>query len=211
MLFDFGGVVTTSLFEAFGHYEARQGLPDGLIRKINSTNPDSNAWARLERSEVGIEAFVEAFEAEAADMGHTVSGHDVLGCLSGELRPEMVEAIDRLAAGGFRLALLTNNFLPSNDEAPRDGPASAMRNVIDHFEVVVESSTAGCRKPDRRFYEIALERLGIEANEAVFLDDLGVNLKPARAMGMTTIKVLNAAQALEDLEQVVGIDLLGPA
>lgn len=202
MLFDFGGVITTSPFESFARYEAAHGLPDGFIRSINATNPDTNAWAKLERSDVGIDEFAHLFELESEALGHAVDAHAVLGCLSGDIRPQMVTALD-LLADTFALALLTNNFIAGSNP---DGPPEAA-SVLDKFDVIVESSTAGCRKPDRRFYELALEQLSIPAEEAVFLDDLGVNLKPARAMGMTTIKVIDADVALDELEAVVGVPL----
>jgi len=211
-LFDFGGVILSSPFEAFARYERANELPEGTIRRINATDPDTNAWARLERSEVDLAGFAELFEAEAASLGHEVDGRGVLELLSGDLRPTMVEAVrrcsQRLATG-----LLTNNFVTTRGEGSgldSDGHldrAAAIAAVVDMFDVVVESSRVGVRKPDLRFYEIACAELGIEPHEAVFLDDLGVNLKPARAMGMTTIKVVDPAAALVELEDVVGFPL----
>ncbi|HSL58416.1 MAG TPA: HAD-IA family hydrolase [Acidimicrobiales bacterium] len=211
-LFDFGGVILSSPFEAFARYERARGLPEGTIRHINATNPDTNAWARLERSEVDLDGFAELFAAEAAALGHDIDGHAVLELLSGDLRPAMVEAVrrcsERLATG-----LLTNNFVTRRGEGSgldSEGHldrAAAIAAVVDLFDVVVESSRVGVRKPDLRFYEIACAELGIEPHEAVFLDDLGVNLKPARAMGMTTIKVVDPASALAELEAVVGFPL----
>lgn len=203
VLFDFGGVILTSPFEAFAEYEERAGLRPGAIREINSNNPDSNAWARLERSEVGIDEFSSQFESEASALGHSVSGAEVLACLRGEVRPEMVRAIKHLKEA-FSIALLTNNFVSGTPQWTLDGSFAAL---VDLFDVIVESSEVGCRKPEQRFYEIALERLGIAAHDAVFLDDLGVNLKPAAVMGMTTIKVTDPAAALKELEQVVGVPL----
>lgn len=203
VLFDFGGVILTSPFEAFAAYEKRVGLAPGAIREINSANPDSNAWARLERAELDVDSFCALFESEADALGHRVSGEEVLGCLAGEVRPEMVTAIERLRAD-FSVALLTNNFVLGTPQWSSGGSFAAL---VPLFDVIVESSEVGCRKPERRFYEIALERLGITAHEAVFLDDLGVNLKPAAAMGMTTIKVVDPLVALGELEQLVGVTL----
>lgn len=203
VLFDFGGVILSSPFEAFAAYERRAGLPEGTIRTVNATNPDTNAWARLERSEVDLDAFVVEFEKEAAALGHTVSGAEVLECLHGEVRPEMVVAIRRLRER-FALALLTNNFLTGTPDWSSGG---SFHELVDLFDVVVESSRVGCRKPERRFYELALEELDISAEEAVFLDDLGVNLKPAREMGMATIKVVDPAVALAELEAIVDMPL----
>ena len=215
VLWDFGGVITTSPFDAFSAYEAANGLPSGTIRTLNATNPDSNAWARFERGELDVEGFATLFEEEAAAVGHRVDALKVLAGLRGELRPAMVEAVrrchERLLTG-----LLTNNFEPAGSPAPEGDAEPAgvdpeaglgYAAVIDLFHAVVQSSEVGHRKPDPAFYEIACEKLGIEPPEAVFLDDLGVNLKPARAMGMRTIKVVDPARALEELESVVGFAL----
>lgn len=203
MLFDFGGVILSSPFDAFATYEKRAGLAEGTVRSINATNPDTNAWARLERAQVDLDQFVEVFEAEALELGHVVSGAEVLECLKGELRPEMVEAIRRLRER-FAIALLTNNFLTGSPDWSSGG---SFAELVELFDVVVESSRVGCRKPERRFYELALEELDIAATEAVFLDDLGINLKPALEMGMATIKVTDPAKALDELESVVGMTL----
>ena len=203
VLFDFGGVILSSPFDAFDAYEQRVGLPRGFIRKVNSTDPDSNAWARFERSELDLDGFVRAFEAEAHALGHRVDGHAVLECLHGELRPAMVEAVRRCHEH-FGTALVTNNVVSGNEAWSSGG---SFAGLLEFFDVVVESSVVGCRKPEPRFYELALERLGIEPREAVLLDDLGINLKPARAMGMTTIKVTDPDVAIADLEAVVGIKL----
>jgi putative hydrolase of the HAD superfamily len=213
VVFDFGGVILSSPFEAFARYEAGAGLPAGFIRRLNATDPDTNAWARLERSEVDLAGFVGLFEAEARAAGHELDGRAVLAGLAGELRPEMVEALrrchERLAT-----ALLTNNFVAGtrSDGSP-DGPHAPGRfdEVLSHFDVVVESSQVGLRKPDPAIYELVCDKLGVEPAEAVFLDDLGVNLKPARAMGLTTIKVVDPLTALRELEAVVGFPLVdGP-
>lgn len=201
-LFDFGGVILTSPFEAFATYEHAQGLPEGFIRSLNATNPDHNAWARMERSEVTIPEFCERFEAEAREAGGELDAAAVLAALRGEIRPQMVEALRRCHQR-LKTACLTNNFVDADDE----GMPAKMPAVMEHFDVLVESSKAGCRKPDPRFYEIACEELGIEPSEAVFLDDLGINLKPAKAMGMTTIKVVDPDEAIGALETVVGFAL----
>jgi putative hydrolase of the HAD superfamily len=200
VFFDFGGVILTSPFDAFASYEQRSGLPAGFLRMVNSTNPDTNAWARLERSQIGLVEFVKAFEAECLALGHAVDGDAVLGCLQGEVRPAMVEAVRRCGER-FTTVLVTNNFLSGGSTPP------AWQAVLDLFDVVVESSRVGVRKPDARFYELACEMAGVEPNEVVFLDDLGVNLKPARALGMVTIKVEDPTVALRDLAQVTGLIL----
>ncbi|MFV0316138.1 MAG: HAD-IA family hydrolase [Microthrixaceae bacterium] len=200
VFFDFGGVILSSPFEAFENYERSAGLEPGTIRSINSTNPDSNAWARLERAELSVEDFETQFEAEAAALGHEVSGTEVIACLRGEVRPEMVSAL-RQIRGDYVTGLLTNNFLTGTPEWSSGG---SFAELVDLFDFVVESSLVGVRKPEPEFYEIALERAAVQATEAVFLDDLGVNLKPAREMGMATIKVVDPAVALAELAAVLG-------
>jgi putative hydrolase of the HAD superfamily len=198
-LFDVGGVILTSPFEAFSRYEAEHGLPDGFIRGINSTNPDTNAWARLERSDVTFDEFCRLFEAEARAAGGELDGREVMTLLAGEVRPAMVEAVRRCHER-LKTGMLTNNWAVDDGEGRLDA-------LLPHFDVVIESSKVGVRKPDPAFYELACERLAIEPAEAVFLDDIGANLKPARAMGMSTIKVTNPDDALAALEDVVGFPL----
>jgi len=202
VLFDFGGVMTSSPFENFATWEAAHDVPADTIRRINSTNPDTNAWAQLERSEVTPEEFDSLFAAEAAALGHEIPGAAVLECLKTELRPEMVRAAIRLHED-FTIAVLTNNFLKGDSAG-----VSMKSDVLSHFDAVIESSVVGVRKPDPEFYEVACREVGVPAERCVFLDDLGINLKPARALGMQTIKVLSAAQALTDLGAIVGIDLI---
>lgn len=204
-LFDFGGVILSSPFEAFARYEADHGLPDGFLRRVNATNPDTNAWAQLERNHVGIDEFCARFEAEARELGGEVVGRDVLALLSGELRPEMVEAVRRCSER-LKTGLLTNNVITMRAEE-MSGSSDPHVAVLGLFDVIVESSRVGTRKPDPAFYEHACEMLDIVPSEAVFLDDLGINLKPAKAMGMTTIKVGDPAVAIAELEQVVGFPL----
>jgi putative hydrolase of the HAD superfamily len=203
--FDFGGVILSSPFEAFNAFEARAGLPRDFIRTVNSTNPDANAWARFERSQVGFDDFCDLFEAECLALGHVVDARALMPLLAGQIRPEMVEAVRRCREQ-LVTACLTNNWV-SFDDIPVVPSAGGRDAALLHFDHVIESSRVGVRKPDTRFYELACETCGVEPSEAVFLDDLGVNLKPAAAMGMTTIKVVDPAQALAELEQVVGLAL----
>jgi len=207
VIFDFGGVILTSPFEAFARYEADNRLPAGLLRRLNATNPDDNAWARLERSEVDLAGFADLFEAEARAAGHTVDGRVVLGLLSGQLRPAMVEALRRCHQR-LKTAMLTNNFGPNaGGERAEAGAPDPMAGVLDHFDVIVESSRVGLRKPDPAIYRLVCEELGVSPGEAVYLDDLGINLKPARALGMTTIKVDDPDVAVAELETAVGFPL----
>lgn len=201
VLFDFGGVLIDSPIDAFLAYERRRGLPEGFIRGVNATNHLENAWARFERNELSFDEFCDAFATETRQAGAEVDARDVFALLTGALRPAMVEALRRLRPH-FRTGLLTNNFaVPVAGEDVHHG------EVLDLFDVVVASAELGIRKPDPRFYRIACERLAVEPARAVFLDDLGVNLKPARQLGMTTIKVVDVDQAVDDLQAVLGIPL----
>ena len=206
VLFDLGGVVLTSPFEEFERYERAAGLPSGAVRGLNATDPDVNAWARLERGELDLGGFVAAFEAEGRAAGLEVDGWAVLACLRGSVRPEMRRAVERCGER-FATAVLTNNFVSWSEAQGVDAPSDELRAVLDSVDVVVESAVVGVRKPEPRFYELALEALGVAAAECVFLDDLGINLRPARAMGMTTIKVVDPAVALAELAAVTGLDL----
>lgn len=206
MLWDFGGVVLESPFDAFARYERANGLPAGFLRGLNATDPDTNAWARMERSEVSIAEFAILFEAEASAAGHSIDARAVLGLLSGGLRPDMVQAV-RCCASRIPTGLVTNNFVGLDTV----GPSGPVAEVMGLFHVVIESSKVGVRKPDPRIYELACEALGVSPAETVFLDDLGINLKPARAMGMTTIKVVDPARALAELEAAVGFPLTDPS
>jgi putative hydrolase of the HAD superfamily len=201
VLWDFGGVILSSPFEAFASYERERGLPEGFLRTLNATNPDGNAWARLERSEVDLAGFAELYEAEAAAAGHRIDAGGVLALLSGELRPAMVQALRRIRGEGLVQACLTNNVAGMEAARPE------LAEVMDIFDAVLESSQLGVRKPDPRFYDLALEAVDVTPTEAVFLDDLGINLKPARALGIHTIKVVDPDQALAELEDVLGFDL----
>jgi putative hydrolase of the HAD superfamily len=201
VLWDFGGVILSSPFEAFASYERQQGLPDGFLRQLNATNPDSNAWARLERSDVDLAGFAELYEAEAAAAGHRIDAGAVLALLSGELRPAMVQALRRIRGEGLVQACLTNNVAGMEAARPE------LAEVMDIFDAVLESSKLGVRKPDPRFYDLALEAVDVTPTEAVFLDDLGINLKPARVLGITTIKVVDPDEALAELEEVLGFPL----
>jgi len=203
VLWDFGGVILSSPFDAFARYERELGLAEGFIRTVNATNPDDNAWARLERSEVDHDGFAALFEIEARALGGELSGRRVLELLAGEIRPAMVAALDAVKSAGYRTACLTNN-VANGEEGPSERRA-AVAAVMGRFDVVVESSKVGCRKPEPRFYEIACEQLGVTPSECVFLDDLGINLKPAKAMGMTTIKVVHPDTALAELSSTLGL------
>ncbi|MEP7114939.1 MAG: HAD-IA family hydrolase [Ilumatobacteraceae bacterium] len=207
VLWDFGGVILTSPFEAFRRYEVGHGLPRDFIRSVNTTNAHANAWALLERSQITVDEFDELFAIESNSLGHRVPGADVLSLVAGDVRPEMVAMLDRVKEAGYRVACLTNNVVGGDGAfgvSPRETRAMEIAGIMDRFDVIVESSKVGVRKPEPRFYEIACELLHVSPLECVFLDDLGINLKPAAAMGMTTIKVTTPEQAISDLGSALG-------
>ena len=206
VIWDFGGVLTTSPFEAFARFERERGLPADIIRRTNAANHLENAWAKFERAEVDIETFDRLFAEESAALGGAeVRGKDVLPLLSGDLRPAMVEALKRIGAS-FKTGCITNN-LPANAIGSASGRSLYVADVMALFDHIIESAKIGLRKPDPRIYAMMVEALDVEPEACVYLDDLGVNLKPAREMGMTTIKVVSAEQAIAELEAATGLVL----
>ena len=201
VIFDFGGVITSSPFEAFNRFEDERGLPRDIIRRINALERDGNAWARFERAEIDAATFDAIFAEEARALGHDLRGEDVLAVLAGDVRPEMVAALDWLKANGYRIGCITNN-VPSGDGAGMARTAenaAAIAAILTRFDCVIESSKVGIRKPDPAIYALACDALGVRPEQCVYLDDLGINCKPAAAMGMAAIKVTSGAQALADL------------
>ena len=200
VIFDLGGVVFPSPFDGFDEYERAAGLPDRFIRTVVAHSAETGAWARFERSDVDFNGFCTEFEAECQTAGETVDAAKLMrGITRGFApRPVMVQAITAIHDRGLRVGALTNNW-------------ATTERTTDHtqlgFDTIVESAIEGIRKPDPRIYTLVCERLAVSASECVFLDDLGVNLKPARAMGMTTIKVLDATSALEELSGHLGFTL----
>ncbi|MGE0387122.1 MAG: HAD-IA family hydrolase [Gammaproteobacteria bacterium] len=204
VLWDLGGVVFASPFEAFNRLEAERGLPRDFIRRVNSTNPHANAWARLERGELDPESFGSAFRAEAEALGHGIDGREVLGVIQGDVRPRMLAAL-RQVRSRYKTAAITNNmkFDRATEVAVSAERTRAAAEVMALFDLVVESSKAGVRKPEPAIYLYACEQLGVMPAECVFMDDLGVNLKPAAAMGMRTIKVVDPDRALAELGAII--------
>jgi putative hydrolase of the HAD superfamily len=209
VIFDFGGVITSSPFEAFNRLEAERGLPHDFVRMVNSTNPDDNAWAKFERAEIHADGFDALFAAEAAALGHALDGASVIACLAGDVRPAMVAALDRLKAEGFGLGCITNNVRAGRGSAMARSADKAMQveGIMARFDHVIESSKAGVRKPDPRIYLMMCELLGVEPASCIYLDDLGINCKPAAALGMHAIKVTSGEQALKELGDVLNLPL----
>ena len=207
VLWDFGGVLTTSPFEAFNRFEETHGIPLNFIRSINARNPEHNAWAQFESNQISLEEFDQAFLEESTHAGYPVAGRQVIQLLSGDIRPGMVRALKRCKKK-FKVACLTNNVKSGTGPgmARNADKAAAVQEVMALFEWVLESSREGIRKPNPEFYLRACERLNVACSEVVYLDDLGINLKPARKLGMTTIKVMDEATALEQLGNILGIE-----
>ena len=206
VIWDFGGVFTSSPFEAFNRYESEKGLPRDLIRKINATDPDTNAWALFERNEVDAKGFDELFLKESTALGHPVPGRDVLPLLSGVVRPRMVEAL-KTCKQHFKVGCITNNMVTHHSpgaDAPQRA-AGAMGQIMPLFDHIIESSKAGVRKPDPKIYLMMCEALSVKPDACVYLDDLGINCKPAAALGMRAIKVVDVDQTLAELSAATGL------
>ncbi len=213
VIFDFGGVITASPFEAFNRLEEERGLPRDFVRRVNAANPDGNAWAKFERAEIDAAAFDTLFAEEAHALGHELEGEAVLAVIAGAVRPAMVAALDTLKARGFTIACITNN-VPGGKMGIRgagmtrsEEAAIEVAAIMARFAHVIESSKAGVRKPDPRIYEMMCEALGVEPAECIYLDDLGINCKPASQLGMHAIKVTSGEQALADLSAALGMPL----
>lgn len=207
VIWDFGGVITSSPFEAFGRFEQARGLPRDFLRGINATNHLDNAWARFERNDIDLAGFDQAFAAESAALGHEVRGREVIALLGGTVRPAMVEALRRLRQR-LKIGLITNNV--ASPEGNTGFESTGRGEIIGLFHHVIESSKAGLRKPDPAIYRMMSDALAVPPERSVFLDDLGVNLKPARAMGMHTIKVDEPEPALAALSALLGFPLDAP-
>jgi len=208
VIFDLGGVLVPSPLDAFREYERRQGLPHRFLSEVVLGGGESGAWSRLERGELTVDEFSAAFAGECEAAGGNVSVPDLFAAIhagSGP-RPAMVTAVARIREEGLKAAALTNNWVV-DDPAIRWGEERQPLDLASTFDVVVESAVVGLRKPDPRIYELTCERLGVTPSASVFLDDLGVNLKSARALGMTTIKVDEPGRALAELEQTLGFSL----
>lgn len=200
VIWDFGGVITSSPFEAFNRYEAEIGLPRDFIRGVNATNPLDNAWALFERNEIDAATFDVKFLEEARALGHAVRGADILPRLSGDVRPRMVAALEQCKQY-FKVGCITNNVQAGHGAgmAGTSDKARQVAEVMTLFDAVIESSKAGVRKPDPRIYQMMCELLSVDPADCVYLDDLGINCKPAALLGMRAIKVGGVDQALAEL------------
>jgi putative hydrolase of the HAD superfamily len=208
VVFDIGGVVQDSPLHAIARYERERGIEPGAINRAVVAAGERGAWARLERGELTVAAFFEPFEAECRARGAAVDARRLMAAIAeaGVPRPRMLEAIRRIRARRLRVAALTNNWV---SDAPGSAPARGARALWEHFDVVVESAVVGLRKPDPRIYALVCEKLALAPPRVAFLDDIGRNLKPARELGMATIKVDEPDAALSELGTLLGFDLIG--
>lgn len=202
VIFDLGGVILDSPLHAIARFERERDIESGSVNAVVVRSGHGGAWARLERGELAMEEFFDAFEADCAGAGVRLSARALMERIgeSSAPRPQMLEAVRRIRAGGLRTAALTNNWI-----AEENGTES----LKPHFDVFVESSVLGMRKPDPRIYRHTCEAVGVAPAQAVFLDDIGRNLKSARSLGMTTIKVDEPRAALRELAEILGLELLG--
>jgi putative hydrolase of the HAD superfamily len=200
VIFDLGGVVLGSPLHAIALFEREHGIPEGFVNRVVVESGPTGAWARLERGELDLERFTPAFEADCERAGRRVAARPMMERISAASgpRPAMLRAVARIRRRGLKAAALTNNW---------SGEGDATRALRGHFDVFVESCTLGLRKPDPRIYEHTLAQLGVEAPASVFLDDIGSNLKTARALGIATIKVTDPEQALAELSGLLGFPL----
>lgn len=202
VIWDFGGVITSSPFEAFNNFESQNNLPLDIIRTINSENPDTNAWAKFERNDISVDQFDGLFAEEAEKKGFNITGKQIIKLLSGTIRPFMVDFLKDLK-DKYKLGCITNNV--QSDAKSKQDYSKEASEAMALFDHVIESSLIGIRKPDPRIYYMSCEALGVKPDECIYLDDLGINLKPAKAIGMTTIKVVNPNIAISQVKEFLGI------
>ena len=198
IIWDFGGVITSSPFEAFNKFEEANGLPKDIIRTINSENSDMNAWAQFESNSITIDQFNDLFLKEAKAKGFDIKGRDIIKLLKGSIRENMVSFLRELKSN-FKLGCITNNVKPSSEENTDNETKEAM-SIFDH---VIESSIAGIRKPNPEIYMMSCDALNVSPDQCIYLDDLGINLKPARELGMTTIKVIQPEDAIQEVRNLL--------
>lgn len=198
IIWDFGGVITSSPFEAFNEFEEANSLPKDIIRTINSENPDMNAWAQFESNSITIDQFNDLFLKEAKAKGFDIKGRDIIKLLKGSIRENMVSFLRELKSD-FKLGCITNNVKSSSQENT-DNETEEVMSIFDH---VIESSIVGIRKPNPEIYMMSCDALNVSPDQCIYLDDLGINLKPARELGMTTIKVIQPEDAIQEVRNLL--------
>jgi len=197
---DFGGVVTLPLIEGFKRAHAEIGVPiealAAAMKLTASRNPEPPLWT-LERGQLSEPDFLKGLEDALTEItGRPVSLDGYGARLMGELEPNepLLARYRELRARGIRLAILTNNVREWHD---------IWRTAFDIdalFELVVDSAFEGTRKPEPRIYEITLERLGLEARDCAFIDDVDVNVTAANELGLHGIHFRTTDQVIAELD-----------
>lgn len=206
VIFDLGGVVLESPLHFITEYEKKKGLPENFVARVvggYAARPDG-PWQKLERGELHLNEFCVEFDREIEALGERMSTAEMMAEMAEKtfIRPIMLEAIRRIRQAGTQVAALTNNWKSDDAQYER------MDELRSEFHVFVESCIVGMRKPDPRIYELTLSKLGIDGSDAVFLDDIGKNLKAAKALGLATIKVADPEQALRELSELLSLELV---
>jgi len=198
VIFDLGGVVLDSPFDAIATFERERGIPGGFVNRVIVDTGCAGAWSNLERGHFSLEEFFAPFERDCADAGHRLDARALMERIFGGLepRPVMLEAIRRIRSRGLTAAALTNNWR-----------GDSSHELVGYFDYFIESSVVGLHKPDPAIYQHTCAKIGIEPAEAIFLDDIGRNLKSAKALGMSTIKVGDPGEALRELQSLLGFPL----
>ena len=169
ILWDFGGVFTTSPFENFNLLEERCGAPRDFIRTLNSVNPTTNAWAQFESNQVSLEEFDELFAKESKLAGHEIRGKEVIRMLSGDLRPKMVELL-KLCKEQYKVACITNNVKAGRGPGMSrdDDKASKVSKVMALFDDVIESSVEASEEPNPEIYKLVCQRISVEPEKCLY-------------------------------------------
>ena len=203
VIFDLGGVILTSPFPVFSHFERQHKLPDGAILSLIKQGGDRGAWAALERGDMDVDTFTRAFAAEARQAGIALDAAGLLHTLGEQVRIEqaMLNTAKKIRRQNLRVGVITNNWDPGN------GYFKPMQDFRHEFDLIVESWLIGVRKPHQAIFARALEGLGCAPEEVVFLDDIVSNLHQPRAMGMTTLLVKNPADTILELAGLLSMDL----
>ena len=205
VVFDFGGVYTPSPFDAMITLGARLGIEpsEAMAHVFGPYDRDTDhPWHQAERGELDLSATRDAILASAQAEGLDIDLYDVFGMMSGggEVRPAMVERTRELRVEGYRTALITNNVAELRDFWRPLLPLDEL------FDVVIDSSEVGMRKPDPRIFEMALTQLGgIDPTRSVVLDDYPGNITAAEALGMRGVLVEAVFDgAIRQLDAILG-------
>ena len=201
IIFDFGGVFTTSPVSSFAKFEREHGIPEKFIGGVIKSNIHGGAFAQFERAEINLDTFDRLFAEETKAAGYEISGRTLVSLLKLDFHPVMIDALARVKAAGYKTGCITNNLPDMGSEemvAAAAGNLETLNTIFSNFDHVIESSKAGVRKPEPRIYEMMCDALNTAPEKCIFLDDLGINLKPAKAMGMRTIQV-----PLEDVKPAI--------